>query len=145
MFPILNDDLAPKRTSRSGQTSSPMINRRSFLSVGFSTLALSGCNKNTKARWRKSAANPVLGGGLGTCFDVCVIRVGAVYRMYFSWRPRRSIALVESHDGVHWTAPDNGSANTPEIVLRPNPASSWEDDINRPIVLQREDGFHMWY
>ena len=30
---------------------------------------------------------------------------------------------------------------------RPRPAkeTGWEDDINRPVVLKREDGYHMWY
>ena len=52
------------------------------------------------AGWRKAEQNPVLGGELGTCFDVSVLREGDTYRMWFSWRPKKSIALVESKDGI---------------------------------------------
>ncbi|MBI5831051.1 MAG: discoidin domain-containing protein [Armatimonadetes bacterium] len=87
--------------------------------------------------WVKSPGNPVLGGALGTCFDISVLRDGERYRMWFSWRPRKSIALVESKDGVHWSEP--------VIVLGPNPASGWEEDMNRPVVIRRADGYHMWF
>ena len=50
----------------------------------------------TAGGWRKYEKNPVLGGALGTCFDVSVLREGDKYRMWFSWRPKQSIALVES-------------------------------------------------
>ncbi len=30
----------------------------------------------TSAGWRKSEHNPVLGGKLGTCFDVCLMKEG---------------------------------------------------------------------
>ncbi len=91
----------------------------------------------TKAGWRKYEKNPVLGGKLGTCFDVSVLDEDDAYRMYFSWRPKRSIALVESPDGIHWSEP--------RIVLGPNPKSGWEDRANRPVVINRKDGYHMWY
>ena len=48
---------------------------------------------------------PVLGGSLGTCFDVAVLKDGDVLRMYFSWRPRMSLALGESRDGIRWSQP----------------------------------------
>ncbi len=89
------------------------------------------------AGWRKADQNPVLGGALGTCFDVALLKEGATYRMWFSWRPKRSIALVESADGVQWSKP--------EIVLAPDVTTGWEDDINRPVVVRRPDGYHMWY
>ena len=54
----------------------------------------------TTAGWVKSPRNPVLGGDLGTCFDVSVLKEGDAYRMWFSWRPKKSIALVESRDGI---------------------------------------------
>ncbi|AZN41711.1 glycoside hydrolase family protein [Paenibacillus albus] len=87
--------------------------------------------------WTKFDHNPVLGGDYGTCFDLTMIREEGVYRMWFSWRPKSSIALVESVDGVHWSEP--------VIVLEPNKATGWEDDLNRPSVVKREDGYHMWY
>jgi predicted GH43/DUF377 family glycosyl hydrolase len=89
------------------------------------------------AGWVKCARNPVLGGALGTCFDVAVLRDGGKYRMWFSWRPLRSIALVESTDGITW--------GEPAIVLGPNPASGWEEDVNRPVVLKEGGRYRMWY
>jgi predicted GH43/DUF377 family glycosyl hydrolase len=87
--------------------------------------------------WRKLADNPVLGGKLGTCFDVSVLKDGRKYRMYFSWRPKHSVALVESRDGIAW--------GRPRIVLGPNRRTDWEGRINRPAVLRLKDGYHMWY
>ncbi len=87
--------------------------------------------------WRKFEGNPVLGGSLGTCFDVALLREEAKYRMWFSWRPKKSVALVESADGTHWSRP--------EIVLGPNSSTDWEEDINRPVVVHRHDGYHMWF
>jgi predicted GH43/DUF377 family glycosyl hydrolase len=91
----------------------------------------------TSGGWRKYEQNPVLGGPLGTCFDVAVLRENKKYRMWFSWRPKKSVALVESDDGIHWSPP--------AIVLGPNEATDWESDINRPVVVHRQDGYHMWY
>ena len=53
----------------------------------------------TAGGWIKCPSNPVLGGEYGTCFDICVLKDGGVFRMWFSWRPKASIALVESKDG----------------------------------------------
>jgi predicted GH43/DUF377 family glycosyl hydrolase len=91
----------------------------------------------TAAGWRKFAGNPVLGGPLGTCFDVCVLREGGLYRMWFSWRPRKSIGYVESPDGIQWTSP--------RTALGPDVASGWEVQVNRPCVLRLGNTFHMWY
>src|SRR6516165_5887763 len=79
--------------------------------------------------WKKYAGNPVLGGQYGTCFDVCLLKEGGKYRMWVSWRPKASIALVESSDGIHWSAP--------RIVLGPRKNTGWEDNINRPVVVKR--------
>ena len=92
----------------------------------------------TSAGWKKFAGNPVMGGKYGTCFDVSVLRDGDTYRMWLSWRPKASLALVESKDGIHWSEP-------PQVVLGPRKESRWEDDINRPSVLKRADTYHMWY
>jgi predicted GH43/DUF377 family glycosyl hydrolase len=56
--------------------------------------------------------------------------------MWFSWRPKDSIALVESPDGINWSEP--------AIVLGPA-STGWEDGVNRPVVVKRSDGYHMWY
>ena len=42
----------------------------------------------TNGGWQKYENNPVLGGKLGTCFDVAVLQGKRVYKMYFSWRSR---------------------------------------------------------
>src|SRR5215469_16380749 len=91
----------------------------------------------TPAGWEKYSGNPVLGGKYGTCFDISVLKEGDGYRMWFSWRPKASVALVESEDGFHWS--------TPVIVLSPNKASGWEDDINRPVVIKQGGVYRMWY
>lgn len=92
----------------------------------------------TSAGWKKYAGNPVMGGQYGTCFDISVLREGGAYRMWLSWRPKKSIALVESKDGIHWSEP-------PQVVFGPRTETGWEDVINRPYVLKRADGYHLWY
>jgi glycosyl hydrolase family 32 len=57
--------------------------------------------------------------------------------MWVSWRPQKSVALTKSRDGVHWSPP--------EVVLGPDRNTGWEDDVNRPVVVHREGGYHMWY
>ena len=94
-------------------------------------------SNETTAGWVKHPTNPVLGGDLGTCFDICVLREGTNYRMWFSWRPKKSIALLESNDGVHWSKPT--------VVLAPNDKTQWENDVNRPVVLKNGDRYQMWY
>jgi len=92
----------------------------------------------TSAQWVKHEGGPVLGGGdLGTVFDIFVLKDGKLYIMYSSWRPKRSVAVSTSTDGINWTYP--------EIVLSPNEATEWEDDINRPSVLLKDGIYHMWY
>ncbi len=109
-----------------------------FAGVTLSLIALGlAASPDAAAGWVKDAHNPVLGGSLGTCFDVSVLHTGDGYRMWFSWRPRRSIALVESADGLHWSKP--------LIVLGPDPKSGWEDDVNRPVVIRRQGCYQMWY
>ena len=88
--------------------------------------------------WIKFEGNPVFGNQeLGTCFDVDVHRIGEKFRMYFSWRPRKAIAMVEGTDGIHW--------GEPRIVLEPRPESGWEDRLNRSCCLWRGGLCHLWY
>ena len=87
-------------------------------------------------KWVKYENNPVLGGELGTCFDVTLLQEDGVFKMWFSWRPKKSIAYVESVDGITWTEP--------KIVLSPC-STGWEDNINRCSVLRRGDVYYMWY
>ena len=95
-------------------------------------------HRRTTGGWVKYEGNPIMGGKYGTCFDISVLREGGPYRMWLSWRPKRSLALVDSKDGIHWSEP-------PQIVLGPRDETGWEDDINRPVVLKRQDGYHLWY
>jgi predicted GH43/DUF377 family glycosyl hydrolase len=88
--------------------------------------------------WTKCPDNPVIGGQYGTCFDVAVLSEEPGYRMWLSWRPQKSIAIVESKDGVHWSGP-------PRVVLRPREQTGWEEEVNRPVVVKREGTYHMWY
>ncbi|MBP8130317.1 MAG: hypothetical protein KA184_12130 [Candidatus Hydrogenedentes bacterium] len=98
---------------------------------------LSAPGDETAGGWVKCPENPVLGDGLGTCFDICVHKEADLFRTWFSWRPKAAIALVESKDGVHWSEP--------VIVLGPNSETDWEDEVNRPCVLKRYGRYHMWY
>jgi predicted GH43/DUF377 family glycosyl hydrolase len=95
-------------------------------------------NKECSGGWVKYENNPVLGGNLGTIFDISVLKNDeGVYQMYCSWRPKRSIAISESKDGLKWTLP--------VICLSFNDSSSWEKDLNRPVVIQKDGIYHMWY
>lgn len=88
--------------------------------------------------WRRYENNPVIGHELGECFDVSVLkRPQGGYRMYFSWRSKKSIAMTESADGLTWDAP--------VTVLQPRPESGWEEDVNRISVIYHEGMYWMWY
>lgn len=90
------------------------------------------------AGWRRYENNPVIGKELGECFDVTVIQKEAGgYRMYFSWRSKKSIAMVESEDGLSW--------GDPVIVLEPRSETGWEDDVNRISVIYHDGIYWMWY
>lgn len=93
---------------------------------------------STRGGWEKDARNPVLGGDLGTCFDMSLLQEDGIYKMWFSWRTCKSIAYVESTDGIHW--------NEPTIVLEPLPGSPFEaDEVNRPCVIKHGGIYKMWY
>lgn len=88
--------------------------------------------------FKKYENNPVLGSKeLGTCFDVYVTRENGKYRMDFSWRHKKALAVVFSDDGINWTEP--------VITLSFNEESGWEDDINRNCVLKIDGKYKMWY
>ena len=114
--------------------------RRTFVkSVAAAAVAMMGVCADA-GTWRKCERNPVLGGPrLGTCFDVNVVTNGpAPYTMYFSWRPKKAIALVRSADAMKWT-------QEPEICLKADPSSGWEDDLNRSCTVFKDGVWHMWY
>jgi beta-1,2-mannobiose phosphorylase / 1,2-beta-oligomannan phosphorylase len=99
--------------------------------------ALVTANAEASAGWVKYAGNPVLGGQYGTCFDISVLRQRGQYRMWVSWRPKASIAQIESKDGIHWSEP--------RVVLGPRRETGWEDEVNRPVILLRGGTYQMWY
>jgi len=107
------------------------------LGIGLVVLMAGAAGAGT---WVKYGDKPVLGDTrLGTCFDISVQTNGpAPYTMYFSWRPRNSIALVRSNDALTWT-------QEPEFCLRENRASGWEDIVNRCTVVKKDGIWHMWY
>ena len=94
------------------------------------------CQKETV--WEKYTDNPVFGKGLGTCFDLCMLREEGLFKMYFSWRDRSLIAMTTSRDGIHWRTPVE--CITPRATAR-----GWEDEVNRPSVVKVGDFYHMWY
>lgn len=81
--------------------------------------------------------NPILGENLGTCFDVYVSKDNGRYRMDFSWRPKKSVAVTFSDDGIHW--------EEPQITLGPDETSGWEEKINRNCVIKVNGKYKMWY
>lgn len=87
----------------------------------------------------KDASNPVYGGpATGTLFDVLVQKTeGGRLRMDFSWRPEKALAVAFSDDGINWTFP--------QITMRCDMLSGWEDNINRNCVLKDGDLWKMWY
>jgi len=92
----------------------------------------------TVAGWEKYPGDPLVGGGkIGTVFDITLLHEDGKYRMWGSWRPKKSLTLLESTDGIHWSYP--------VIVLPPEPAMKWEDDINRPTVIKHAGLYHLWY
>lgn len=89
--------------------------------------------------FRKHPDNPIYGGSAtGTLFDVTVARqADGTFRMDFSWRKNHTVAVAFSADGEHWTPPQS--------TLAPDPASGWEDMVNRNCVLKIGDTYKMWY
>ena len=57
--------------------------------------------------------------------------------MDFSWRPKKSLAVTFSDDGIHW--------EKPQITLEFNEESGWEDNLNRNCVLKVNGKYMMWY
>jgi hypothetical protein len=57
--------------------------------------------------------------------------------MWTSWRPRRSIALVESKDRI--------ARGEPVIVLGPTDKTDREADVNRPVAIKHGGLYRKWY
>ena len=82
--------------------------------------------------------NPVFGSQkTGTVFDVYVTRDDNRYRMDFSWREKKSVAVTFSDDGISW--------EKPQITLSFDESTGWEDRISRNCVLKIDGVYKMWY
>jgi beta-1,2-mannobiose phosphorylase / 1,2-beta-oligomannan phosphorylase len=90
-------------------------------------------------QWVKFAGNPVMGGTLGTCFDMSLSVVDGRHRMWFSWRPKHGIGYAESADGFTWEVRN-------ELVLGHVPDDPTEQvEVTRPFVLDEGGHLTMWY
>ena len=94
-----------------------------------------------KSHFTKYGAAPVFGDeSTGTVFDAFVRRLNdGKLRMDVSWRPQKALAVTFSDDGINWSEP--------VITLSENPASGWEDRLNRNCVLYipEQQRYLMWY
>ena len=87
--------------------------------------------KTTMTNFIKNPANPIYGGpSTGTLFDVLVTRDGGRYRMDFSWRPKKALAVAFSDDGVHWR-PDERLGGQLQPELRHKGRRRVEDVVHR--------------
>lgn len=86
----------------------------------------------------KHPGNPVLGPGLGTVFDVSVLKEKTLFKMWFSYRDKHVISYAESKDGVNWRV-------FPEPAISPTPRTCDNDDVDRPGVIYHQGEYHMWY
>ena len=92
----------------------------------------------TGGGWKKYERNPILGNEkIGTCFDIFMLPDNDGLRMYFSWRPKKSLAVTTSQDGVNW--------GPLRIILEPKQETAWEDDLNRNCICKVGNTYHMWY
>ncbi|MBR5868777.1 MAG: hypothetical protein IKZ21_04970 [Clostridia bacterium] len=90
--------------------------------------------------FQKHEKSPVFGSReTGTMFDAYVWHQNDRLRMDISWRPKDSLAVTFSDDGVTW--------EEPVITLGPDRDSDWEKMLNRNCVLPdpHGNGYLMWY
>lgn len=95
-------------------------------------------NNDINENWIKYKFNPILGNNsTGTVFDPFIIKHEGLYKIYVSWRPKGTIALSSSQDGIKWT--------DLKTVLDKGNTTSWEKIVNRASILQIKKKFYMWY
>ena len=86
--------------------------------------------------FQKSPNNPIYGSkSTGTLFDVLVQKEDGRFRMDFSWRSKKALAVAFSDDGSHWS--------DPQITLPCDPNTGWEDNNNRNCVVRIGYTWHM--
>ncbi|MBO4356172.1 MAG: hypothetical protein J5850_04900, partial [Clostridia bacterium] len=96
--------------------------------------------KDFEGSFKKFDNAPVFGNKeTGTMFDAYIWKQNGRLRMDLSWRPKKSLAVTFSDDGVHW--------DEPRITLSPEKSEKWEQDLNRNCVIENPfgDGYLMWY
>jgi predicted GH43/DUF377 family glycosyl hydrolase len=87
--------------------------------------------------WLRYEKNPLFGQRLGNTYDACILELQDRYRMYFSWKNTRKIYYSESTDkGYTWSSP---------MFLFNQRNLHFEQDMNRPCVLIKDNKYHMWY
>ena len=57
--------------------------------------------------------------------------------MDFSWRPKKSLAVTFSDDGIHW--------EMPQTTLAFDDNTGWEERVTRNCVLKIDNKYKMWY
>ncbi len=57
--------------------------------------------------------------------------------MDLSTRRNHSLSVAFSEDGIRWSEP--------RVTLAPDPASGWEEMVNRNCVLKIDNTYRMWY
>jgi beta-1,2-mannobiose phosphorylase / 1,2-beta-oligomannan phosphorylase len=91
--------------------------------------------------WSKYEQNPILGGIMGTFFDVSIVRNDKdTLQMYCTWYDGNSIALTESKDGLKWSSL--------KTCLNFSEASNNRTETGytvRPSVIIRNGVYYMWY
>ncbi len=89
--------------------------------------------------FQKYAGAPIFGDKTtGTLFDVYLTNLpDGRLRMDLSTRRNGSLSVSFSEDGVNWSAP--------VTTLPPEPASGWEEIVNRNCVVKVGDTYRMWY
>jgi predicted GH43/DUF377 family glycosyl hydrolase len=107
--------------------------------VGYAT-------SNDGVGWTKYVGNPVLDIGPAGAFDdvsvteVCVIRDGTSYKMWYTGNDGGPIGLATSPDGVNWT---KHAANP---VFGFGAQGTWDAfEVDDPYVLKEGGVYRMWY
>lgn len=102
----------------------------------------------TSGGWVKYANNPLSSLShkkYGTIFDISVLKENGKFRMWVSWRPKNSIALVESSDGINWSEPIEVLLPDEQTGLADNSSAKWLSRLNRPVIVKKGDTYHMWF
>ena len=87
--------------------------------------------------WQKVGKAPVWGNlQMGTMFDPYAFVEDGKFKMVISARKDKSIILISSEDGIHWTD---------RQLLLHGAEGKWDDNVNRGCLLQHEGKYYLWY